>query len=103
MQERRGVGTGRWFVESLATQVLVIFIIRTRGNPFRSRPSRPLVLTSLAVVAIALLLPFTPVAATLGFQPLPPLFFAVLVPLVAAYLGAVEVVKRRFYRRYPGA
>ncbi len=89
-----------WFVESLATQVLVIFVIRTQGNPFRSRPSRPLLLTSLAVVAIALLLPFTPLATMLGFDPLPSIFFALLVPLVVTYLLAVEVVKRWFYRRY---
>ena len=89
-----------WFVESLATQVLVIFVIRTQGNPLRSRPSRPLLWTSLAVVAVALALPFTPVGGALGFVPLPPLFFAILVPLVAAYLVAVEVVKRWFYRRH---
>lgn len=89
-----------WFVESLATQVLVIFVIRTQGNPFRSRPSRPLALTSLAVVATAMLLPFTPVGALLGFEPLPLVFFAALVPLVVTYLFAVEMVKRWFFRRY---
>lgn len=89
-----------WFVESLATQVLVIFVIRTQGNPFRSRPSRPLLLTSLAVVAVALFLPFTPVGTKLGFEPLPLVFFAILVPLVVTYLLAVEAVKRWFYRRY---
>ena len=89
-----------WFVESLATQVLVIFIIRSQGNPLRSRPSRPLVLTSLAVVATAILLPFTPVAASLGFAPLPLVFFAVLLPIVAVYLLSVEFVKGWFFRRY---
>lgn len=92
-----------WFVESLATQVLVIFIIRTQGNPFRSRPSRPLVLTSLTVVVVALVLPFTPIGIELGFEPLPPAFFAILVPLVVSYLVAVEAVKRWFYRRYAAA
>lgn len=89
-----------WFVESLATQVLVIFVIRTQGNPFRSRPSRPLVITSLAVVTTALAIPFTFVGKLLGFRPLPPAYFAVLVPLVATYLLAVETVKRWFFRRY---
>lgn len=87
-------------MESLATQVLVIFIIRTQGNPFRSRPSRALVLTPLTVVAIAMLLPFTPLGTMLGFEPLPPVYFAILVPLVVSYLLAVEAVKRWFYRRY---
>jgi magnesium-transporting ATPase (P-type) len=85
-----------WFVESLATQVLVIFVIRTAGSPFASRPSGWLAATSLGVVAAALVLPFSPVARVLGFVPLPPAFLAVL---VAAYLFAVEGVKRWFYRR----
>jgi len=89
-----------WFVESLATQVLVIFVIRTQGSALRGRPSRALLVTSLAVVALAVLLPFTSLGAKVGFAPLPPVFFVLLVPLVAAYLVTVEVVKRWFYRRF---
>ncbi|MDC3953252.1 magnesium-translocating P-type ATPase [Polyangium jinanense] len=89
-----------WFVESLATQVLVIFVIRTQGNPLRGKPSQALLMTSLLVVALAMFLPFTPIGPKVGFAPLPPVFFAVLVPLVAAYLVTVEVVKRWFYRRF---
>jgi Mg2+-importing ATPase len=88
-----------WFVESIATQVLVIFVIRTRRNPLRSHPNRWLALTSLGVVATAMLLPFTPAASWLGFAPLPPLFFVLLAGLVASYLLLVEVVKRWFYKR----
>lgn len=88
-----------WFIESIATQVLVIFIIRTRGNPLRSRPSRLLLGTSLAVVAIAVTLPFTPLAGYLGFVPPPPLFFLILAGTVLVYLAMVEAVKRRFYAR----
>src|SRR5262249_24485927 len=88
-----------WFVESLATQVLVIFVIRTQGGPFRSRPSTWLVVTSLAVVVIALVLPFGPAGSPLGFGPLPVRFFPVLTALVGTYLVTVEVVKRWFYRR----
>jgi P-type Mg2+ transporter len=87
-----------WFVESLATQVLVIFVIRTRGNPFRSRPSLWLVATSLGAVCVALVLPLTPMSGALGFVPPPPTFFLLLALMVALYLGAVEVVKRWFYR-----
>ena len=86
-----------WFVESLATQVLVIFVIRTRGSPFASRPSRALVATSLAVVVIAVALPFTPLAAPLGFVAPPWRFFAVLGVLTVSYLLIAEVAKRRFY------
>ena len=89
-----------WFVESIATQVLVIFVIRTRRNPLRSRPQRWLALTSIAVVALAVLLPFSPVAGTLGFVPLPGEFFALLAVLVAIYLVLVELGKQAFYRRH---
>ncbi|HEY4184205.1 MAG TPA: cation transporting ATPase C-terminal domain-containing protein, partial [Polyangia bacterium] len=89
-----------WFVESLATQALVIFVIRTRGNPLRNRPSRPLIATSLLVVALGVALPFSPLAATLGFVRLPPLFFVALGGTVVVYLFTVELVKRWFYARH---
>jgi Mg2+-importing ATPase len=88
-----------WFVESLATQVLVIFAIRTRRSPFwRSRPSRPLIAAALVGVTIAILLPLSPMATLLGFSALPPLFWAALLTFVVAYLAIVEAVKRRLYR-----
>jgi P-type Mg2+ transporter len=89
-----------WFVESLATQTLVLFIIRTVGNPLRSRPSRPLAITTLTIVAIGILLPYTPLAGPLGFKPLPPLYFLFLIGMVVIYLLLVELVKRRLMRRY---
>jgi Mg2+-importing ATPase len=90
-----------WFVESLATQTLVIFVIRTAGRPWQSRPSAGLTCGVCACVATGAIIPFTPLAPWLGFTPLPPLFFAILVLMVVTYLGLVEVVKRWFYRRYP--
>jgi Mg2+-importing ATPase len=89
-----------WFIESLATQVLVIFVIRTRGNPLRSRPSPLLVLTSLGVVAAAIALPFTRLGGDLGFVPPPGRFFVILFVMVCAYLAGVEIVKRWFYRHF---
>ncbi len=89
-----------WFVESLATQTLVLFIIRTAGNPLRSRPSRPLAITTLLIVAIGMLLPYTPLAMPLGFTPLPGLYFLFLVVMTAIYLLLVELLKRRLMRRY---
>jgi len=89
-----------WFIESIATQVLVIFVIRTRGNPFKSRPGRLLTFTSLAVVLCAAVLPFTPLAGILGFVPPPPLFFLILPVMVICYLLAVEFMKRLFYRHF---
>lgn len=88
-----------WFVESLATQTLVIFVIRTAGNPLRSRPSRPLAATVLLIVALGVLLPFTPLARALGFTPLPAPYFLFLAAATATYLLLVEVVKRRLLHR----
>jgi len=88
-----------WFVESLATQTLVLFIIRTAGNPLRSRPSLPLTITVLLIVAIGMLLPYTPLAAPLGFTPLPALYFLFLAGMIVTYLLLVEVVKRWLMRR----
>ncbi|MCX7155090.1 MAG: magnesium-translocating P-type ATPase [Rhodocyclales bacterium] len=87
-----------WFVESLCTQVLVIFIIRTRGNPLKSRAHPLLTATSLAIVAIAVLLPFTPLGTHFGFVPPPARFYAILGVMVIVYLFAVELAKRAFYR-----
>ena len=92
-----------WFIESIATQVLVIFVIRTRGSPFKSRPNMTLIVTSLAVVIVAAVLPFTPFAAQLGFVAPPPLFFLILPAMVLCYLVAVEFVKRYFYRHFPAS
>ena len=86
-------------MESIATQVLVIFVIRTRRNPLRSHPNRWLVLTSVAVVITAMLLPFTPLAPYLGFTPLPLSYFGLLVTLLVTYLLMVEGGKQWFYKR----
>jgi P-type Mg2+ transporter len=92
-----------WFVESLATQTLVIFAIRTRRIPFfRSKPSLPLTLAALGVVAAGAILPATPLARVLGFRPLPVAFYLALVLMAAAYLLLIELGKRWFYRAAPG-
>jgi Mg2+-importing ATPase len=88
-----------WFVESLATQTLVLFVIRTSGNPFRNRPSLPLAITVLAVVLVGLGLPLSPLAGILGFTPLPLAFFAFLAAATITYLALVELAKRPLMRR----
>jgi Mg2+-importing ATPase len=89
-----------WFAESLATQTLVIFVIRTRTNPLKSRPSVALAAAALSVAALGLALPFVPpVAAVLGFASPPRAFLFILPPMVALYLLTVEGVKRWFYAR----
>ena len=88
-----------WFVESLATQTLVLFVIRTMGNPLASRPSRALTVTTLGIVAIGVALPATPIGPFLGFTVPPVRFFAFVGAAVAAYLMLVEGAKRRLARR----
>lgn len=89
-----------WFIESMATQVLVIFIIRTRKNPFRSRPNPWLIACSLTVVAVAALLPFSPASEFLGFVAPPAFFFLILAAMLLFYLLAVEGMKQWFFRRF---
>ncbi len=89
-----------WFVESLATQTLVIFLIRTRRIPFfHSRPSRPLLATTLACAAVGVILPYSPLADLLGFTALPLDFLAVLALMVVTYLALVELGKYLFFTR----
>ncbi|HEX2904829.1 MAG TPA: magnesium-translocating P-type ATPase [Jatrophihabitans sp.] len=88
-----------WFVESLATQTLVIFAIRTRKVPFlRSRASRPLTVAALSVVAAGAVLPYTGLSGVLGFSRLPATFFLALAAMVISYLVLIEAGKRWFYR-----
>ncbi len=91
-----------WFVESLATQTLVLFVIRTMGNPFRSRPSVPLTITTVLIVAIGVLLPFSPLGGVLGFTPLPPSYFSFLIASIVTYLLLVEFAKRRLFATMKG-
>jgi len=84
-----------WFVESLATQTLVLFVIRTSKNPLQSRPSTPLMATCLAVVAIGVYLPFSPLAGVLGFTPLPTTFLAFVAVATTVYLVLLEIAKRQ--------
>ena len=87
-----------WFIESMTTQTLVVFCIRTRRVAWRSMPGWFLIGTTLGAVAVALLLPMLPVGRWFGFVPPPPLFFVYLLGATLAYLALVEVAKAVFYR-----
>jgi Mg2+-importing ATPase len=90
-----------WFVESLATQCLAIFAIRTRRVPFlRSRPSKALAVTTLGAVAIGFALPFSPLAHTLGFTSLPVGLVLAIALIIPTYLLLLEIGKRIFYRHF---
>lgn len=87
-----------WFIESIATQTLIIFAVRTKRVPFlRSRPSAGLLWASLSVVAVGVSLPYSPFADVLGFRPLPFPFFGALVVMIVAYLVLVEIAKKWFF------
>jgi Mg2+-importing ATPase len=89
-----------WFIESIATQTLIVFAIRTRRVPFlRSRPSLALTLAVLAVVLVGAWLPYSPLSALLGFTPLPAPFFLALVALILVYLVLVEAAKVWYFKR----
>jgi P-type Mg2+ transporter len=88
-----------WFVESIATQTLVIYVIRTRRVPFfKSRPSWPMLVVPTGAALVGAILPYTGLAHLLGFTPLPTTFFLLLFGMVVVYLLLVELAKTRFYR-----
>ncbi|HLH54502.1 MAG TPA: magnesium-translocating P-type ATPase [Verrucomicrobiae bacterium] len=89
-----------WFVESLMTQTLIIHIIRTSLIPFiQSRASWQLTLTTILIMAFGAYLPVSPLAATLGFVPLPPLFWGILAATLACYVGLTQLIKMQLARR----
>jgi P-type Mg2+ transporter len=84
-----------WFLESIATQILVIFLIRSRRLPWRgSRPDRVLVISSLGALAAAIVLTLGPLGAMLGFAGLPPALLATIALITLAYLATAEAAKR---------
>lgn len=90
-----------WFIESLCTQTLVIFIIRTNKIPFlESKPSSFLVFSSLFIVASGIAITFSPLAKYFGFIPMPPTYFVALFLIILIYLLLVQFVKTWFVRKY---
>jgi P-type Mg2+ transporter len=90
-----------WFIESLCTQTLVIYVIRTNKIPFvESRPNKTLVLTTLAIILLAIGITLTSVGKYLGFTPLPPLYFLVLFCMIVIYLILVQIVKSFVVKKY---
>ena len=90
-----------WFIESLATQTLVIHFIRTRHLPFfQSTASRWLLVSTFSAVAFGWIIPYTPIGAFFQFSPLPPKILFSIFGLVVVYLLLVEIAKRFFYRQY---
>lgn len=88
-----------WFVESVISASLIVLVIRTSGPFYKSRPGTALLIATLAVAALTLALPYSPLAGLLGFSPLPPLFLAMLGGILLGYMLTAEVAKHFFYRQ----
>jgi P-type Mg2+ transporter len=89
-----------WFVESLMTQTLIIHVIRTNKIPFlQSRASWTLTLTTAAIMALGIWLPYSPVAAALGFTHLPRMYWPILLLTLLGYMGLTQIIKTRLLRR----
>lgn len=89
-----------WFVESLMTQTLIIHVIRTNLVPFiQSRASWQLTMTTLLIMAVGAYLPYSPIAGTLGFVPLPPLFWGLLLTTLLCYVALTQVIKNWLIRK----
>jgi P-type Mg2+ transporter len=84
-----------WFVESLLTELVVALVVRTARPFYRSRPGTVLLVATLAVAVVALVIPYLPLAPTLGFAPLAPAVLATMVGITLCYAAAAELVKRR--------
>jgi Mg2+-importing ATPase len=88
-----------WFIESVVSASLVVLVIRSRGPFFKSRPSRYLLITTLAIAGVTLLIPFTPLGGLFGLTKPPISFLLLMVIIVALYIVAAEVAKKVFYKR----
>jgi len=89
-----------WFIESIATQTLVIYVIRTRLKPFsQSSPSKALVFSTLGAVLIGWVIIYTPLAKLFRFTPLALLPVLAIISIVLVYLVVVELIKRQFYKK----
>ena len=88
-----------WFVESVVSAALMVLVIRTRARFYQSRPSRSLLVATLAVVGLVIVLPWTPLARPLSLGPLPPVFLPALAAIVGGYVVVAEAAKTLFYRK----
>jgi P-type Mg2+ transporter len=86
-------------MESVASASLIVLVIRSRRPFFKSKPGKRLLLATLLIVVLTLLLPISPLAGLLEFQPLPVLFLFMLAVILLIYIIAAEMLKRAFYRR----
>jgi P-type Mg2+ transporter len=87
-----------WFLESVVSAAMIVFVVRSSKPIFKSRPGKYLVLATLSIVAITIALPYTPIASLAGFVPLPISWLGMLGGIVALYIMTAELAKQFFYR-----
>lgn len=88
-----------WFIESVVSATLIVLVIRTRKSFLKSKPSKYLAISSVAVAFFVMILPFIPFVSILGFRPLPLIFYPVLLSIVVLYILSAEITKKWFYNR----
>ena len=89
-----------WFIESIITELFILFIIRTHKKFFISKPGKYLFILSILGLIITLSLPYVPFAATLGLEPLPMINLGAMLLIVAAYIVTADMLKVWFFKRF---
>jgi Mg2+-importing ATPase len=88
-----------WFVESILTELFILFIIRTHKNFFKSKPSKYLFILSIFGLTVTILLPYMPFAGKVGLTPLPMLNLGIMLTIVAVYIVTADLLKVWFFKR----
>jgi Mg2+-importing ATPase len=87
-----------WFMESVISASMIVLVIRTRGPFLKSKPGRALLMTTLLVVLVTILFPYTPMGTLFGFAPIPVPYLLTLLLVVVLYIISADIAKRFFYR-----
>lgn len=98
LKSQESVFQSGWFVESMCTQLLIVFVVRTHQRFYRSRPGRYLLALSVAVLLLTIALPYTPLAPQLGLSPLPPAYLAAMLTIATVYALTADLLKVWFFR-----
>jgi len=88
-----------WFFESVISASLIVLVIRSRKPFFRSKPGKYLLITTLSIVILTFILPFTPLGKLFGFTQLSFSTMMLLIMIIAVYIASAEITKKIFYKR----
>lgn len=100
LQASAGTFQTGWFVESVLTELFILFIIRTRRAFYKSRPGQLLLILSSIALLLTISLPYLPVASAFGLMPLPPVILALMTGLALTYMLTAELLKHWFFKNY---